>query len=76
MAKLCKTEKEIENNLPIVQQIKKTCESINDSIVAFLIVNALCKSGRKNDAYKVLEELRYLDCKPDFIAYRTVSEEL
>lgn len=75
IAKLCKTDQEIENILHIVQQIKKRHESINGSIVAFLIVNALCKSGRKDDAWKVLEELKNLDCKPDFIAYRTVSEE-
>jgi pentatricopeptide repeat protein len=75
LAKLCKTEQEIENILHIVQEIKKRCESINGSIMAFLIVNALCKAGRKNDAWKVLEELRNLDFKPDFIAYRTVSEE-
>lgn len=75
IAKLCKTEKEIDNILHMVQQIKKRHESINGSIVAFLIVNALCKSGRRDDAWKALEELRNIDCKPDFIAYRTVSEE-
>ncbi|KAJ4752121.1 Pentatricopeptide repeat-containing protein [Rhynchospora pubera] len=75
IAKLSKTEKEIENILRIVEQIKKRHHSVNGSIVAFLIVNALCKTGRKDDAWKALEELRNIDCKPDFIVYRTVSEE-
>ncbi|KAJ3701478.1 hypothetical protein LUZ61_005183 [Rhynchospora tenuis] len=75
IAKLSKTEKKIDGILYIVDQIKKRHQLVNGSIVAFLIVNALCKAGRKGDAWKVLEELRNIDCKPDFIAYRTVSEE-
>ncbi|KAL6542494.1 hypothetical protein OROMI_024096 [Orobanche minor] len=49
---------------------------IDGSIVALLVVHGLCIESRTKDAIIALEELRKRDCKPDFMAYRIVTEKL
>ncbi|KAJ3671844.1 hypothetical protein LUZ60_007923 [Juncus effusus] len=75
ISKRAKQERDMSRFLQTLDEIKKRNQSINGSIVAFLIINSLCKLGRKDEAWKLLEGLRNIDFKPDFISYRIVSEE-
>ncbi|XP_062105404.1 pentatricopeptide repeat-containing protein At5g14080 [Humulus lupulus] len=60
--------------LSVLDEVKR-CESmINGSIIALLIVHGLCKASRVSEAFCLLDELRSRNCKPDFMAYRIVSE--
>ncbi|CAN8256378.1 unnamed protein product [Cochlearia groenlandica] len=70
---LCRST-ETKQVLRLVGEVKKSNFDINGSIVALLILNGLCKSSREMDAFYILEELRDIDCKPDFMAYRIVAE--
>ncbi|XP_020581896.1 pentatricopeptide repeat-containing protein At5g14080 [Phalaenopsis equestris] len=67
--------KELEKTLDLVQKVKsgKNCR-VDGSIIAVLIADSLCRARRIDDAWRALEGLRKRDCKPDFIAYRIVSE--
>ncbi|KAG2285590.1 hypothetical protein Bca52824_045194 [Brassica carinata] len=56
--------------LRLVGELKKSNFNINGSIVVLLILHGLCKCY---DFY-ILEELRNIDCKPDFMAYRIIAE--
>ncbi|WZZ55259.1 hypothetical protein YC2023_055366 [Brassica napus] len=60
--------------LRLVGEVKKSNFNINGSIVALLILHGLCKCSRELDAFYILEELRNIDCKPDFMAYRIIAE--
>lgn len=73
ISKLCR-EVELDETLSLVEKVKKGHSEINGSVVAVLIINALCHAGLMEDAWRALEELRVRGCKPDFIAYRIVSE--
>ncbi|ESQ41369.1 hypothetical protein EUTSA_v10012953mg [Eutrema salsugineum] len=57
-----------------VDEVKKANLNINGSIIALLILHGLCKSSREMEAFYILEELRNIDCKPDFMAYRIIAE--
>ncbi|CAH2072795.1 unnamed protein product [Thlaspi arvense] len=69
----CRTS-ETDQLLRLVDEVKKANSNINGSIVALLILHGLCKSSREMDAFYILEELRNIDCKPDFMAYRIIAE--
>ncbi|XP_008777847.1 pentatricopeptide repeat-containing protein At5g14080 isoform X1 [Phoenix dactylifera] len=73
VGKVCRVE-EFDRTLSLVEQIKQRFCEINGSVIAALIVDGLCRVGRIEDAWHALEELRSRGCKPDFIAYRIVSE--
>lgn len=60
--------------LRLVGEVKKSNFNINGSIIALLILQGLCKCSREMDAFYILEELRNIDCKPDFMAYRIIAE--
>ncbi|CDY58421.1 BnaC09g54650D [Brassica napus] len=60
--------------LRLVGEVKKSNFNINGSIIALLILHGLCKCSREMDAFYILEELRNIDCKPDFMAYRIIAE--
>ncbi|XP_047086126.1 pentatricopeptide repeat-containing protein At5g14080-like [Lolium rigidum] len=47
---------------------------INRSLVAAMVVDGLCREGRIEDAWRALEDMRLRGWKPDFVAYRIVSE--
>ncbi|XP_028555778.1 pentatricopeptide repeat-containing protein At5g14080 isoform X3 [Dendrobium catenatum] len=66
---------DLQKTLDLVEKVKSgmNCR-IDGSIIAVLTVDSLCRAGRIDDAWRALEELRRRDCKPDFIAYRIVSE--
>ncbi|KAL0920871.1 hypothetical protein M5K25_007886 [Dendrobium thyrsiflorum] len=67
--------KDLQKTLDLVEKVKsgKNCQ-FDGSVIAALTVDSLCRAGRIDDAWRALEELRRRDCKPDFIAYRIVSE--
>ncbi|XP_072981564.1 pentatricopeptide repeat-containing protein At5g14080 [Typha angustifolia] len=67
-------EEELGRVLSLVEDVKRRAVGINGSIIALVIVDGLCRVGRIEDAWQALEELRRRGCKPDFIAYRIVSE--
>lgn len=60
--------------LRLVGEVKNSNFNINGSIIALLILHGLCKASREMDAFYILEELRNIDCKPDFMAYRVIAE--
>ncbi|XP_010524251.1 PREDICTED: pentatricopeptide repeat-containing protein At5g14080 [Tarenaya hassleriana] len=60
--------------LRLVEEVKKLNSDINGSIIALLIVHGLCKASREMDAFYILDELRNIGCKPDFMAYRIIAE--
>ncbi|TXG54899.1 hypothetical protein EZV62_020155 [Acer yangbiense] len=67
---------ELGQVLSMIDEVKKSHNSVvNGSVIAVLIVHGLCEAKRIEDAYRVLDELRIRECKPDFIAYRIVAEE-
>ncbi|CAL4942118.1 unnamed protein product [Urochloa decumbens] len=47
---------------------------INRSVAAAMVVDGMCREGRIEEAWHALEELRLHGWKPDFVAYRIVSE--
>ncbi|KAJ4729495.1 Pentatricopeptide repeat-containing protein [Melia azedarach] len=62
--------------LSMIDEVKlRDNSAFNGSVIAVLIVHGLCKAKRVDEAFKVLNELRIRECKPDFIAYRIVAEE-
>lgn len=73
IGKACRVE-EFGRTFSLIEQIKQRFCEINGSVIAALIVDGLCRVGRIEDAWHSLEELRIRGCKPDFIAYRIVSE--
>lgn len=73
IGKLCRSEV-LGEVLGLVDKIKARTEGINGSIMAALIVDGLCRTGRIEEAWRALGELRMRGWKPDFIAYRIVSE--
>ncbi|KAJ0053193.1 hypothetical protein Pint_03033 [Pistacia integerrima] len=73
--RFCKNA-ELDQVLSTLDNVKRSYNSvINGSIIAVLIVHGLCEAKRVEEAYRVLDELRIRECKPDFIAYRIVAEE-
>ncbi|XBH95168.1 hypothetical protein VPH35_085784 [Triticum aestivum] len=47
---------------------------INKSVVAAMVADGLCRERRIEDAWRALEDMRLRGWKPDFVAYRIVSE--
>ncbi|PKA47619.1 Pentatricopeptide repeat-containing protein [Apostasia shenzhenica] len=74
MGKFSRAE-ELEKTLDVLEKVKQRegCR-VDGSIIALMIVDGLCRASRIDDAWRMLEELRERDCKPDFISYRVVSE--
>lgn len=74
IAKLSRAE-ELQRILTLAEKVKKKYHCLIDgSIAAAMIVDGLCRAGRADDSWRILEDLRRIDCKPDFIAYRIVAE--
>ncbi|URE32259.1 PPR repeat [Musa troglodytarum] len=73
IGKVCDSEG-LDGVLGVLDGIKKLDCQFNGSVIAALVVNRLCRAGRIEDAWCALEQLRNRCCKPDFIAYRLVSE--
>uniref|UniRef100_A0A1J3CCR8 Pentatricopeptide repeat-containing protein n=1 Tax=Noccaea caerulescens TaxID=107243 RepID=A0A1J3CCR8_NOCCA len=73
IGKFCRNS-ETDQLLRLVDEVKRANSNINGSIIALLILDGLCKSSREMDAFYILEELRNIDCKPDFMAYRIIAE--
>lgn len=73
IGKVCDLEG-LDGVLGVLDRIKKLDCQFNGSVIAALVVNRLCRAGRIEDAWCALEQLRNRCCKPDFIAYRLVSE--
>ncbi|CAH9113200.1 unnamed protein product [Cuscuta europaea] len=66
----------LELTLNVLEEVRKIDFSgINGSIIAVLVSHGLCSSF-VSESVVALDELRKRDCKPDFIAYRVVSEAL
>lgn len=61
--------------LRLVDRMKAQAGKVDGSLMAALVVDGLCQAGRMEEAWEALEELRQRGCKPDFVAYRIVSEE-
>jgi pentatricopeptide repeat protein len=49
-------------------------DRVNRSVVVTMLVDGLCREGRIEVAWRALEEMRLHGWKPDFVAYRIVSE--
>ncbi|CAL4925217.1 unnamed protein product [Urochloa decumbens] len=60
--------------LRLVDVVGRQGSRINRSVVAAMVVDSMCREGRIEDAWRALEELRLRGWKPDFVAYRIVSE--
>ncbi|KAJ0988790.1 hypothetical protein J5N97_007146 [Dioscorea zingiberensis] len=60
--------------LGFVDEVRRWDGMLNGSVLAALIIDGLCRAGRIEEAWRALEELRGREWKPDFIAYRIVSE--
>ncbi|KAG8383878.1 hypothetical protein BUALT_Bualt04G0059800 [Buddleja alternifolia] len=70
-------KKRLSEILSLLDEVRKADFSgIDGSIIALMVVHALCEESRKKDAISALEELRKRECKPDFMAYRIVAERL
>ncbi|KAG9147631.1 hypothetical protein Leryth_015708 [Lithospermum erythrorhizon] len=68
---------EIGECLSLIEGVRRNVFSgIDGSIIAVLVVHGLCSQMRLDEAVYVLEELRKRECKPDFMAYRVVTEAL
>ncbi|KAL5979264.1 hypothetical protein ACLOJK_019162 [Asimina triloba] len=63
---------ELGNVLSFLDEAGDQMEGLNGSIIAFSIVDGLCRALRITDASQALEDLRCRGCKPDFMAYRAV----
>eukprot|EP00268_Persea_americana_P001588 TRINITY_DN10483_c1_g1_i2.p1 TRINITY_DN10483_c1_g1~~TRINITY_DN10483_c1_g1_i2.p1 ORF type:complete len:627 (-),score=120.83 TRINITY_DN10483_c1_g1_i2:823-2703(-) len=73
MGALCRVS-ELENILSLLDKMKQRLEGIYGSVIAFSIIDGLCRVSKVDYASQALEELRIRDLKPDFIAYRVVIE--
>lgn len=73
MGALCRVS-ELGNTLSFLDKIKQSLEGIYGSVIAFSIIDGLCRASKVDYASRALEELRLRDFKPDFIAYRVVIE--
>ncbi|KAE8021300.1 hypothetical protein FH972_007204 [Carpinus fangiana] len=65
---------EVDRGLTVLDEVRRGNSEINGSIIVVLIVHGLCQASRVSEAYWVLDELRSRGCKPDFMAYRIVTE--
>ncbi|XP_059450742.1 pentatricopeptide repeat-containing protein At5g14080 [Corylus avellana] len=65
---------EVDRVLSLLDEVRRGNSEINGSIIVVLIVHGLCQASRLSEAYWVLDELRSRGCKPDFVAYRIVTE--
>lgn len=71
------TSAEVSQILELLDNVRGADFSgINGSIVALLVIHGLCSISRTGDAIFILDALRERECKPDFMAYRIVAEEL
>lgn len=65
----------LDRTLDLIDGMNPTDSSqVTGSIIAFLVVDGLCRVGRHEEAWRALEELRTRGFKPDFISYRVVAE--
>ncbi|KAM0924835.1 hypothetical protein ACQ4PT_004742 [Festuca glaucescens] len=64
----------LDEVLRLVDAVHHQGDSINRSLVAAMVVDGLCREGRIEDAWRALEDMRLRGWKPDFVAYRIVSE--
>ncbi|GJM99697.1 hypothetical protein PR202_ga16822 [Eleusine coracana subsp. coracana] len=60
--------------LRLVEAVGDRGDLVNRSVVAAMLVDGLCREGRIEEAWQALEEMRLRRWKPDFVAYRIVSE--
>ncbi|KAI3503593.1 hypothetical protein L1887_32039 [Cichorium endivia] len=67
---------ELDKTLTLLDDFQTQISSVNGSILALLILHALCSENREHDAMYMLDVLRKRNCKPDFMAYRIVAESL
>lgn len=68
---------EIGHTLKLLDEVRNTGFSgIDGSIIAVLVVHGLCSQSRAPDAISALDDLRKIECKPDFMAYRILTEAL
>ncbi|XP_041003632.1 pentatricopeptide repeat-containing protein At5g14080 [Juglans microcarpa x Juglans regia] len=65
---------EVDRVLSKLDEVRRGNSEINGSIIVVLIVHGLCQALKVSEANWVLDELRIRDCKPDFMAYRIVTE--
>uniref|UniRef100_A0ACD5XCU7 Uncharacterized protein n=1 Tax=Avena sativa TaxID=4498 RepID=A0ACD5XCU7_AVESA len=64
----------LDEVLRLVDAAHHQGDLINRSVVAAMVVDGLCREGRIEDAWRALEDMRLRGWKPDFVAYRIVSE--
>ncbi|XP_015632358.1 pentatricopeptide repeat-containing protein At5g14080 [Oryza sativa Japonica Group] len=60
--------------LRLVQAVRHQGDRVDRSVVAVMVADGLCREGRIEDAWQALEDMRFQGWKPDFVAYRVVSE--
>lgn len=66
---------DLDKTFDLIDGLSSTDSSqVTGSIIAFLVVDGLCRVGRHEEAWHSLEELRIRGFKPDFISYRVVAE--
>ena len=71
--RLCRNA-ELGTTLSLLDEVIKHASKINGSIIALLIIHGLCQASRVSEAFEFFEELRRREYKPDFMAYRIVTE--
>lgn len=64
----------LDEVLRLVDAVHHRGDRVNRSVVAAIVVDGLCREGRIEDAWRALEDMRLRGWKPDFVAYRIVSE--
>ncbi|KAI4985269.1 hypothetical protein ZWY2020_017899 [Hordeum vulgare] len=64
----------LDEVLRLVDAVHRREGLINKSVVAAMVVDGLCRERRIEDAWRALEDIRLRGWKPDFVAYRIVSE--
>ncbi|KAL5218846.1 hypothetical protein ABZP36_019530 [Zizania latifolia] len=60
--------------LRLVQAVHHRGDRVDRSVIAAMVADGLSREGRIEDAWQALEEMRSRGWKPDFVAYRIVSE--
>ncbi|RAL54894.1 hypothetical protein DM860_013590 [Cuscuta australis] len=67
----------LEMTLNVLEEVRRIDFSgINGSVIAVLVVHGMCSCNLVSESFVALEELRKRGCKPDFMAYRVVTEAL
>ncbi|KAK7336100.1 hypothetical protein VNO77_16631 [Canavalia gladiata] len=66
-------EGDLDKVLSLLGEVRECGSEINGSVMAVLIVHGLCRASKVSEALLMLDELRSMGWKPDFMAYWVVA---